>query len=149
MEVVELRPGDLAAPYPVHRGSIPAPPRVGEGGPVHVEVLRSAELLTLSDDGGAPVYNRAEDVEDERGRGWPHQSCSAHVEPSTPARREGRMRSSHPIRTEKSSLAGLTSRRTPTTWAYSVTVSLIPATLGHSVAVRASREGERSMPVGI
>jgi hypothetical protein len=66
VEVVELRPGELAVAHPVHRGRVPAPPGVGEGRPFHVEVLVSAEFLALPDDGRAPVQDRAEHVEDER-----------------------------------------------------------------------------------
>jgi hypothetical protein len=43
--------------------------------------------------------------------------AKAQMEPSAPARREGRIRSSHPERTEKSGLAALTCCRTPTVWA--------------------------------
>src|SRR5919112_5818415 len=72
-----------------------------------------------------------------------------HIDPSPPARTEGRIRSSNPARTEKSGLPGLTSRSTFTVWEYSVTVSFSPTTLGHSPATRATREGERSTPVSI
>src|SRR5205085_1346840 len=66
VEGVEVGPGDLAATHLVHRGSVPAAPLVGEGGPVYPQVLRLAELFALPDDTGAPVHHGPEDVESER-----------------------------------------------------------------------------------
>src|SRR5215210_8937166 len=66
VEGVEVGPWQFAAPDPVHGRSVAAAPLVGEGGPVDIEVLLSAELLALPDHRTAPVHHGAEHVEDER-----------------------------------------------------------------------------------
>src|SRR5215211_735519 len=68
VEGVEVRPGDLTAAHAVHRGRVSAAPGVGEGGPVHVEILFSTQRLALPDYGRAPVHDRTEHVEDKRSK---------------------------------------------------------------------------------
>src|SRR3712207_3115111 len=72
MQIIELFPGDISTAHPVHRGRVPAPPGVGEGRPICVEVLLLAQRLAFPNNGGAPVYDRAEHVEDECFRGYCH-----------------------------------------------------------------------------
>lgn len=50
----------------VHRGQVLRLPGNGEGGSVHVEPLRSAELLAVADDATVPVHDCTEEGEEDR-----------------------------------------------------------------------------------
>ena len=65
MKSIEVRPGQLAATHLVHGGLVPPAPSVGEGGPVYVKILFSAELLAFPDYRVTPIHHRTEDIESE------------------------------------------------------------------------------------
>src|SRR5437879_607832 len=65
MQHVEDRPRPAARAHLVQRRLIAAPPGVGERRPVDGSAPAPVERPALRDDAAAPVYTRAEDVEDE------------------------------------------------------------------------------------
>ena len=66
VQIVDLRPRQLALPHPVHGRPVAGPPALGEGVPVAVEPLAGGDLAPLARDARPPVDDRAEDVERER-----------------------------------------------------------------------------------
>jgi hypothetical protein len=66
VQVVDLRPAELARAHAGHRGLIARAPRIGERRPVDAQPLAPAELLSFADDRRAPVDDGAEHIEDER-----------------------------------------------------------------------------------
>ena len=66
VQVVDLRPPQLAPPHAAHRGAVAAPPVVGERGPVGLDALAAPDRLALPGDARPPVDHRAEDVERHR-----------------------------------------------------------------------------------
>src|SRR5215208_1431023 len=66
VEGVKVGPGFLATPDPIHGGGVSSAPLVGEGGPVHLEILLSAQLLAVPDYGAPPVHHGAKDIEGKR-----------------------------------------------------------------------------------
>src|ERR1700682_3719284 len=68
MQIVDPRPGQVAATHLIHRRGISGAPAVGEGSPILLDPMASTELLQLADDAGAPIDDGAEHVEGERCR---------------------------------------------------------------------------------
>src|SRR2546425_174004 len=63
MEIVELRPPDLAVAYLVHHRLVKTAPRDGELQPVDGELVLTPERLALTRDARAPIHDRSEHVE--------------------------------------------------------------------------------------
>ena len=66
VQVVDLRPAQLATAHPSHRGSVTRPPVVRERGPVRLDALRAPDCRALAGDARPPVDDGAEDVERHR-----------------------------------------------------------------------------------
>ena len=66
MQVVNVRPRQIASPDAVHRRAVAGPPGHGKLGPVHVrDALGRGEPCPFVDDGAAPVHDGTEDIERE------------------------------------------------------------------------------------
>src|SRR5690606_14219961 len=63
MQVVQLGPGQLAAAYPIQRGTIAGTPAVRKLAPIDVITFALSQQLSSADNRSTPVHHRAEYVE--------------------------------------------------------------------------------------
>src|SRR5215467_3400893 len=68
MQYVELAEGNVPVAHLIHRALVLAAPGVREGKPVDRDAERLEHLLGLACNAGAPIDQRAEDIEEQRFR---------------------------------------------------------------------------------
>src|SRR6185437_16304992 len=75
VQLVDLRPWQLAAAQALHRRLIAAAPLLGECLPIEGDAALAAEGCQLAQDAAMPVDHGAEHVEDQRLDAAPHILC--------------------------------------------------------------------------